>query len=124
MAYKCISIRRVYSFSGDDYSLMAERERLEHHSGCSGPRPFLFESLLVSTASSYVDMEARLVNDEVAADCSLPTDVSISASGSLESDLQSIVELLRATVLVGRVFTANTKTSGTPSSLLLVPDID
>lgn len=69
------------------------RERHEQHHERSGNRHQRLEPLLEFWVSSFVDSGARLVGDEVAAHGVTLTDVVVSASDSLQMDLQPILDL-------------------------------
>lgn len=71
--------------------------------------------------SSFVDMVARLMSDEVAVQRAWLKSVVDSASDRLELDLQSIDELLRAAEQGVRASTASTEMSWTPPFIPLVP---
>lgn len=74
-----------------------------------------------SSATSFVHNAARLVSDEVAAQCVRITDVVVSAFDSLQWDLQITVELLHVAEREGSVSTAHSEASETPFSMHVIP---
>lgn len=73
--------------------LKAAPERLEKHFGRSAASHLRLEALPASFVSSFFDVVACLVSDEVAAYHARITDVLTSGFESLQMDLRSIVEL-------------------------------
>lgn len=96
-------------------------ERLEQYHGRSSPRGWQLESLISSSIYRFVDGVVRSVRAEVVVHRARVMGVVISAFDSLELDRPSLLELLCMAERGGRVVTASPETSGTPSSVRVVP---
>lgn len=99
--------------------MTAAHERLKQQPGRAASGHFQLESLLSSSAFSFVDGVVRLVSDEVGSHCAKLTGVAASALESLELDFWSIVELFRVAERENEVSTTNYESSRTSFSRLL-----
>lgn len=102
-------------------SLTAERERHEQHRGRSSASQLPLEAFLVSLVSGFIDAVLCLMIDEVVAHRERHTEIAASASGSSVLNLQSIFEICCTAQRGDLMSTAIPETSGTSSSMPLIP---
>lgn len=117
-------LEKTLQLSGIRNSLTASFERFEQHLGRLTPSHLRFESFLSTLISRLVDEVTGLISDEVVPHRARVTSVVSSASYILNSDLQSVVELLHTVEQGYGVSTASPETSGTPPPMLLVSGND